>query len=100
MYLSLREVRCLLYRSLLMGYLYTARVLLKLEEVSVAIVQIVFRMAHKHAQTRTLTKHRSWLPQRGYLEMRLLLHHGCYNVQSLEDGVIHAHQQQQTEQQK
>ena len=48
--------------------------------------------------THTLEKHRSWLPQRDYLEIRLLLHHGCHNVKDSEEGVINT--QHWTAQQK
>ena len=41
----------------------------------------------------------SWLPQREYLEIRLLLHHGSHSGKSLKDREIHT-QQQQTAQRK
>ena len=36
-------------------------------------------MAHTHRNAHA-QKHRSWLSQRVYLEVRLLLYHGCHSV--------------------
>ena len=92
MYMRLCEVRCLLYRLLLRVCLGTARTgaFEHRRKVWVDIVQIMFRMAYKHAETRTRTKPPFVVATRDtYVAMRLQWHHrdGCHNVRSLEDGV-------------
>ena len=98
MCMSLSMRGSLLVAPLRLGCLCTARVLLKIRG-SVgcnrpdSVQDGAQTRRHTHAQ-----KHRSRLPKRECLEMRLLLHHGCHNVKSFEDGVTHTQQQQKAQQ--
>ena len=106
MYMNLCEVRCLMYRSLLLGCLCAAlRVLLKFK-TSVGCNcpdcdQDSTQMrtdTHSH-KIRTHTKTPFVAATKDIcLKMWLLLHHGCHRVQSTEDGLINT--QQQTAQDK
>ena len=87
--------------SLLLGYLCTARARVKLKACVCCNRQ---DWVQDGIQTR-IDKHTHKNTVRGchkdkYLEMPLLLHHGCRNVPSLEDGVILTKQQQTAQQNK
>ena len=71
------EVAALLFVPLLLGCLCTARVLFKFRvNVRWNLPDCVKdgTQARRPAQAQ---KHRSWLSQREYLEVQMLLHHGC-----------------------
>ena len=76
-----------MYRSLLLGCLCAARVLLKVR-ASLGCNRSDFVQDGTHPQTDTHTHGNTFVPQREYLEMRLLLLHGCHNLQSLEEGAM------------